>query len=386
MKLNSVKLIQKNNCCGCTACYSVCPKGAIKMVNDSEGFLYPRIDEKKCINCGLCLRVCNNKTNYLYDKNVLSVFAAKNKNIDILKKSSSGGVSHALCKKIIDLGGIVYGVVYDNNHKVIIERETTKKSIEKLYGSKYVQADPQGSFKQVYNDLCNNKTVLYIATSCYIAGLKSYLEIKKCNLKKLYTVDLICHGTPSPKLFEDYIIYLKKKYDFSYFEFRTKELPWGYGSKNYGCTIHLKNGKKIIDSADSRLFLQLFFSNYCLRPICYKCDYAKVEKPADITIADYWGINEVHPNFFDENGVSAVIIHTKKGAKLFNMVDDLLKLESSIDDIKKRQPNLDKPSLIQNDRDIFWKDYNKKGFKYVSKKYCGSSIIQRIKKKIKKFI
>ena len=386
MKVNNVKLIKKDACCGCTACYSVCPKNAITMECDEEGFLYPKIDENKCVNCGLCLKVCRDKMKYLTDINKVKVYAAKNRDECVLKKSSSGGISNALGKKIIDVGGIVYGVIYDENHRVIVKRSETKKDLDRLYGSKYVQADLQNTFKEVHDDLRNNKVVLFIATSCYVAGLKSFLINKKCNIDNLYTVDLVCHGVPSPKIFSDYINYLREKYDFDHFEFRTKELPWGYGSKNYGCTIFLKNNKKIVDSTDARLFLNIFFSNYCLRPCCYKCAFSKIEKPADMTIADYWGVANEHPDFFDEKGVSAVIIHTDKGEKLFNDTKDIIAIKSSINKVKNKQPNLDKPSGIKNDRDLFWKTYEDMGFKYVCKKYFGLNFKTLLKSNIKKVL
>lgn len=378
MEINNVSNIRKKDCCGCSACSSICPVGAITMEADEEGFLYPKVNEK-CINCGLCLKVCNSKVNLIAEKNNIKAYAAKNTDSEILKKSSSGGISHALSEHFIKNGGVVYGVVYDNNDEVIVEREDKSSGIEKLYGSKYVQANPRDTLKQVYDDLVNGKKVLYIATSCYIAGLKSYLDAKKCNQENIYTVDLICHGTPSPKLFKDYIEYLKQKYNFDHFEFRTKKEPWGYGSKNFGCTIYCKSGKQITDSLDSRLFLDLFFSNYCLRPHCHNCDFAKIEKPADITIADFWGCQNEHPEFFDTKGVSAVLVHSLKGEKLFKSIKGLTYVESSIEKVSKKQANLNAPSKVKEDREKFWNLYNKKGFKAVCKKYGNLNFKGKIK-------
>ena len=380
---NNVSNIKKEECCGCTGCKAICPKKAIIMKSDNEGFLYPEVNDE-CINCGLCLKVCKNKFNIIKDKANTKVYAAKNKSDEVLKKSSSGGISNALCEYFIKNHGVVYGVIYDENNDVIMQREENIDDIEKLYGSKYVSANPGDTFTEVYDDLKNDKLVLFIATSCIVSGLKSYLKIKNCNMDKLYTVDLICHGTPSPKLFKDYINYLENKYDFDHFEFRTKTHPWGYGSKNFGCTIHMKDGKTQIDTIDSKLYLKLFFSNYALRPHCHNCEFTSIDKPSDLTIADYWGLKEEHPDFFDEKGVSAVITHTNKAVELIEKLDNIIYIESSIEKVSKKQANLDHPSPIKDDRDEFWNLYYNKGFKAVCKKYANLNIKDITKFKIKK--
>ena len=383
---NNISVIKKGECCGCSGCSAICPKKAITMEKDSEGFLYPKVNDNSCIDCSLCLKVCKNKNSVTSSDEFIKVYAAKNKNLDVLKKSSSGGISRALCEYFIKNKGVVYGVIYNDENEVIVHREETIKETEKLYGSKYVWANPCDTFSEVYSDLKNNKMVLYIATSCFIAGLKSFLSVKKCNTDNLYTVDLICHGTPSPKLFKDYIDYLKEKYDFDHFEFRTKNKPWGYGSKNFGCTIYTKKGRLLVDTIDSRLYLKLFFSNYALRPHCHNCEYASINKPADITIADYWGLKEEHPNFFDEKGVSAIIVHNKKGDNLFKKLEDIEYIESTVEKVSKKQGNLNNPSPVREDRTDFWKLYNEKGFKAICKKYADLNFKSKIKKSIKRII
>lgn len=375
---NNVSVIKKSECCGCSACKAICPKKAIAMEPDCEGFLYPKINNN-CINCGLCLKVCKGKKEFIKERDNIKVYAAKHKKNDVLKKSSSGGISRALCEYFIKNKGVVYGVVYNDKYEVIVEREETLNETDKLYGSKYVWANPKDTFEQVYNDLINGKLVLFIATSCFVAGLKSFLKMKRCNCDNLFTVDLICHGTPSPALFNDYINYLENKYDFDHFEFRTKYYPWGYGSKNYGCTIYRKNGKKIVDSIDSRLYLQLFFSNYALRPHCHNCEFANINKPSEITIADYWGLKDEHPDFFDEKGVSAIIVHNEKGQKIINQLDNVILFESSIEKVAKKQANLFHPSPVKEDRGDFWKLYQEKGFKSICKKYTNLNTKRKIK-------
>lgn len=317
-------------------------------------------------------------------KNEILCYAAKNNDSTVLKKSTSGGVSHALCKKIIELGGTVYGVVYDQQFNVITKKATTLEECNAFFGSKYVQTNLANTLREVKTDLELGKYVLYFGTSCHIEGVISYLITTNTNIDKLFTVDLICHGTPSPKLFSDYINWLGK--DFEKFEFRTKRKPWGYGSKNFGCTITYKNGKKEVDTLKSRVFLVLFFSNNCLRPHCHECRFAGIEKPSDITIADYWGCKDEEPDFFSEEGISAVLVHSSKGKWLLENTGELILKETELSKISKKQGNLDKPSPISVERKNFWKLYEKKGFVGIAKKYGDYSLTTRIKRKIKEIV
>lgn len=381
-KSMNIAEFRKDQCCGCSACFAICPKKAIQMQSDKEGFLYPKVDSALCINCGLCVKVCESKYN---SKNTtIKAYAGKNKSYDVLKKSSSGGVSHALCVEMIKRHGIIYGVVYDDKYRVVTSRIDDVEGCDKLYGSKYVQADPQESFTMVKNDLNNGKMVLFFGTSCYIAGLQSYLMMAKVKLDNLYTVDLICHGVPSPKVFADYIHWLGKR--MAKFEFRTKNKPWGYGSKNFGCTITTIDGKVYTDTIKARCFLNLFFSNNCLRPHCHYCKFCGTEKPADITIADYWGCKEEEPDFFTEKGVSAILVHSEKGLLLLQASEELDLKETSVQKIEKKQGNLHNPSFEGLRRNVFWNDYFEKGFSYVARKYGDYKIWTRFKACIKRML
>ena len=373
----NVTQIQPEQCCGCSACSAICPKDAIVMTPDAQGFLYPAVDEGKCVDCGLCLRVCHDAQNR--DIAPVGAYAAKNTDRDALKRSSSGGVAYALCQQVITQGGAVYGVAYDENHRVITCRADTLEGCEAFFGSKYVQTDPCGTFRQVSTDLKEGRTVLYFGTSCHIAGLLSYCSQKHCQMDKLITVDLICHGVPSPGIFSDYMAFLKKDPRFTGFAFRTKERPWGYGSANFGCTIYHRGGRKKTDSVEARLFLDLFFSNNCLRPHCYECKHASLDKPADITIADYWGLQDAHPEFFSEDGVSAVIVHSEKGEALFKSAELLTYIESTTEAIARKQANIGGSSPKSPNYDAFWKLYHEKGFLAVAKRYGGLTMKRRIK-------
>lgn len=374
--------ITNEMCCGCTACRSVCPKTAIVMSEDIQGFIYPMVNTEKCVNCGLCLKVC--RAEIKYKSEAVDSYAVKNTNKSILKKSSSGGISDAIARNCIANGGVAYGVVYDEEYRVITARLISYDDLEKLYGSKYVQTDPRDTFISVYNDLLEKKEVVYFGTSCHIAGLLSYLDAKKCDRKNLSTVDLICHGTPSPKVFADYIAWLKKDRNFQRFQFRTKAKPWGYGSKNFGCTITSTTivsakAKTLVDTLKSRVYLKLFFSNNCLRPKCYDCQYTD-KRPADITIADYWGCDDEEPEFFSEDGVSAVIANTEKGRDLIESLPSVEYIHSALDKIQRKQDMMHGSAPKAETYDDFWNMYISRGFMPVAKKYGGYSIKARCKR------
>lgn len=380
--MNNVKdEINKNACCGCGGCAEVCPKNAITMQFDEQGFLYPAVNEKLCVNCGLCVNVCKTEIKHEFAK---EAYAAKNTDNEVLKKSSSGGIAWALCKYFINAGGTVYGVAYDEKHAVITQRAETLEECEKFCGSKYVQTNPKNTLAEIKKDLAAGRYVLYFGTPCHVRGVLA--AMKNADTERLLTVDLICHGVPSPKLFGEYINFLNKNKKFKSFAFRTKNTQWGNGSKSFATTIYYNNGKKETDTVKSRAFLRMFFSNNCLRPSCYNCKYIGKNKPADITIADYWGLKDEHPDFFDTRGVSAVMIHTDKGKEIFTGLTDVEKIPSTVDKICKKQGNMHRSSSKPDSYECFWKEYNKKGFMFVLKKYGGYSVSIRIKTIIKKMI
>lgn len=369
---------KKEECCGCSACEKVCPKDAIEMIADEQGFKYPQVNEEKCISCDLCELSCP-QTKPTYNK-CISAYAVKHKINDILEQSSSGGVARALAETVIRMGGVVYGVAYDSEYVVVTQRATDYESCNKFYGSKYVATDNLNSFSNIEQDLRASKKVLFFGTSCHVDGLYKYLGLKKCPIENLFTVDLICHGVPSPRLFADYIKFLKKNKDFRSYSFRTKNLPWGFGSKNYGPTIEYRNGKKETNTDRTNIFLKLFFSNNCLRPNCYDCKYCGIDKPSDITIADYWGIRETHPDFYSEKGVSAVITHSEKGEYILKECCDVDIIPSEIKFIEKYQGNLHQPSKRADSYNEFWELYNKNGFIAVARKYGGLTLLNKLKR------
>lgn len=371
--------IDKSKCCACTACKNICPKQAIEMISDQKGFLYPKIDENKCIKCGLCEKVCFYNTGYkVLDDHLdrIETYAVKHKDFNIRINSRSGGIFTALSDYILNNNGVVYGVGYKENFVVCYKRAESKEERNEFRGSKYVQSELNDIFKQVKNDLENNRWVLFSGTPCHVAGLVKFLGKKK--YEKLLLIDIVCHGVPSSKIFKDYIDYVEKIYNgkVDNFDFRDKSFGWNTHIESF-----------IIDNKkySSNIYTNLFYSHLGLRESCYTCQVANLNRPSDITIADCWGIAENRPDIDDNKGVSLVIINTKKGKFIQEKI--LSDLEYYIIDINDyMQPQLKGPNKRSKKVDVFWDDYLNNGFTYIAKKYGTISFIDRVKGKIKRII
>lgn len=367
MNIHCISKLPKEDCCGCTACYSVCGKHAISMERDRQGFVYPKVNEMLCSQCGLCSKVCPGL--YPKAKKPIKAYGVKHKVLEEQLSSTSGGFAAALAENIVEQEGIVYGVVYKDVKYVVTCRIDRKKDLWKLKGSKYVQTEIGETFSQVVADLKANKKVAYFGTSCHIDGLQNYLKIKKIDTSNLVTVDLICHGVPSPMLFEQYIDYLSRRKPVSRFYFRTKAVGWGFGSKTYSPSVRYTDGEKVCSTPCSLAFLQLFFSNNCLRPHCYQCPYAGKGRVADFTIADFWGLYFLHPEKFDGKGVSLVLTNTDKAENIIHEMNNIDSFETTLKNANLKQANQCHPSPKASSYDEFWKVYQRKGIEGVLKKY-----------------
>lgn len=359
--------MDKSFCCGCRACAEKCPVNAIKMVADEEGFLYPEIDKDVCIDCGLCIKVCAFKPVTAVRENQ-KYFAVKNKDVVERIESQSGGAFYILAKKIIAEGGTVYGAAICDDLSIRHIRTDNIADCKRLRGSKYVQSDLAETFKSVEEDLSNERKVLFSGTSCQVAGLYGFLG---GNSDNLYTVDIICHGVESPKVYRDYIEFMENKYrgKIKYFNFRDKCFGW-----NSHIETFYINDKKYA----RKNYTNLFYSSLSIRPCCGVCCFTNYNKPSDITIADLWGVKSSCPDLYDNKGVSSVMINTEKGYSLFSLISE----SADIIEISKEachQHNLSEPTHIPKERNEFWELYNKKGFNAVLKKYGSYDILRRIK-------
>ena len=382
-------MIRINNpadCCGCTACASICNHDAITMEPDALGFLYPKVDESKCTNCGLCEKVCAFNDNYDKSLNLPKpdAYAARHKDMDEVMKSRSGAAFVALSDYILEQGGVVYGAGYKDHFRVAHKRATTKEERDEFRGSKYVQSDLTGVFRMVKQDLKNGLTVLFSGTPCQTSGLNSYVG-KKLR-ENLVLIDIVCHGVPGPFLWRDYLRYIEKKQGdiISVVNFRDKE---EFGWKAHHETFKFVNG------GGKMIFTDLFYKHIMFRHSCGKCHFCNTTRPSDITLADFWGWEKTDPNINkDDKGVSLVLVNTPKGREIFGAVKDKLniipaELENCL------QPNLQRPSGIHPKRMDFERDYVKHGYKYVMCKYGDSGwrykvrkFKQRLKNKIKRLI
>ena len=382
MEIEQINLVeQKRDCCGCTACYSICPRNAISMKADEEGFLYPEIDHNACIRCNACVNVCPlHKT--IEHNTAKQIYAVKHKDDQVRLHSSSGGAFTLFSDFILKSGGVIYGAVFDEAFKVVHTRADDKQKRDKMRGSKYVQSFLSDTFKKVEYDLKQNKQVLFTGTPCQVGGLKSYLRKDYDNL---FTVDIICHGVMSPLIFDETILCLKKIYgDFDSLSFRDKTIAWR------GSHISInKNGKKISETRQLNSLKRLYYGHYATRPSCHDCKFTNVDRVSDITIGDFWGIENENAKFEDRLGISFVMVNSSKGERLLdNCKNDCHIITEKIENCK--QPQLYTSSKPSSQREQFWADFNSKGYKYVYSKYAHatfvSSSIDKIKNIVKKTI
>lgn len=353
----------KSECSGCSACCNICPTEAIIMVPDGLGFLFPYIDENKCINCNRCKDVCsfNDKYMFTFEHIEPKIFAVRHRDSKEIETSRSGAAFIALSEWILNKNGVVYGAAFNDSLVVIHKKAINKRELKELKGSKYVQSDITGIFLKIKEDLKSGKKVLFSGTPCQTAGLNSFL--KNFDKRNLYLVDIICHGVPSPNIFKDYLAYLENKYDskIKIFKFRDKnDIGW---SKHVE-SIDFGN-KKIY----SREYANLFGENIMFRESCYNCYFTNLNRPSDITVGDYWGWEKTDKEFNrDDKGVSLILCNTLKGLNLFNDIKNRLYFKEVLKE-NCMQPNLEAPSEKNSKYDIFVEDYISYGYKYIRVKY-----------------
>jgi coenzyme F420-reducing hydrogenase beta subunit len=375
-----IEITQKEKCCGCTACASICPHQAITMNPDSMGFLYPKVNKNLCTDCGLCERVCAFHPNYDISQNLSQpiAYGVRHKKMSEIESSRSGAAFIALSDWILNQNGVIYGAGYTDHFRVVHKRATTSAERNEFKGSKYVQSDLTGIFPLIKEDLKNGKIVLFSGTPCQTAGLKSY--IPKRLQENLYLIDIICHGVPSPYIWRDYLKMIEQKVgkEVIAVDFRNK--------KDFGWAAHKETFYFSKKQITTTAYKDIFFKHVTIRQACNHCHYANIKRPSDITIGDFWGWQKTDANFnADDRGCSLVFCNTEKGREWFQ------KIQSEINQIPAKienclQPNLIKPSSISPLRNKFEKDYIQYGIEYVTKKYTKISLLQRSKQKIKRII
>lgn len=377
-----IEILDKSLCSGCTACANVCPKNCITMAEDKEGFKYPVVDEKKCSNCGLCSKICP-VINRVSLTNIPLAYAIKSNDQEERAKSSSGGVFSLIAKKVIEQGGIVYGVAMSEDCKKAVHVPCESVGgLDKLRGSKYLQSDLGYTFRDVKEKLDSGKTVLFSGTPCQIGGLKAYLGK---DYRNLISVDLICHGVPSPKVWAEYARFRERKAcsKIKAVNFRSKSSGW----KNYSIKIDFENGKISQKDLSTDLFMRGFLQDLYLRPSCYNCAFKSVPRASDLTIADFWGIEKVAPGLDDNKGTSLVLTHGKKGEQLLSSIEtECCKQQVQLEDSIKGNPAIATSVATNKSRQNFFNLLEKEGVKKTIKKYCKVSFVSKIKKTIKRVL
>lgn len=337
---------EKKDCCGCGACEKYCPMAAIKMEPDELGFNYPNIDPKVCVECGLCVKVCPLKKE-AQPVPPKQAFAMTAKNHKLVERSTSGGVFGVIASHILDEGGVVYGAAYGKKMKVEHIRIENKEDLPKIQGSKYVQSDISFVFMDIKNILRQKRPVLFAGTPCQVAAIYAFVGEKPDNL---YTIDLVCHGVPSYGMFRKYldIIEHQNHRRIVDFIFRNKKDGWHHRS---ALAIFSNDKRKVLYDSEET-YLRYFLSASLSREACYSCRYASSERPADITLCDYWGVEKEHPSFAAKHaaeGISGVICNTDKGKALIDKYKkNFDAVESTFTQISRHNRQLIEPAEAGN--------------------------------------
>lgn len=355
-------MIQSIKCCGCSACIQVCPKKCISFKQDEQGFDYPVVQKEVCIDCGKCNKVCPYE-NPFPERAPLSTYAAYSKDEQNRRSSTSGGVFPVLAEEILKKGGVVFGARFDKNWNVVHDFIERIEDIVLFQGSKYVQSNLGFSFQLVLGFLKQGRLVLFSGTSCQIAGLKHFLSREYDNLT---TVEVVCHGVPSPLVWRQY----RDKYIFkdlqpqyvSAISFRDKKYGWGQYDISAYCSDETGMREGFRDPMKTNIYINGFLQNLMLRRSCHDCPAKCGRSGSDIALGDFWGIENAHPELDRDKGVSLVLAYTEKGKALIGSVD-LVRIESSYEKALSGNHGIETSTSKSQYSDLFWKLFKNGGIK-----------------------
>ena len=370
----------KVECTGCGACASICPKKAITMRPDEEGFLYPVVDPALCVSCDLCEKRC--PAGRTLEEHSVKTVGAQHKDKAIREQSSSGGVFTALARGMIARGGIVFGAAFDDTLRVEHVGAIDEAEFASMRGSKYVQSDATEAIGNAAALLARGIPVLFSGTPCQIAGLLAV--VKEKDRGNLLTVDFVCHGVPSPGVFASYLSELESihGHKVTAYAFRDKRLGW----KNFSAVATLDNGEEITGTQTDEPYLYGFLQNLYLRPSCGSCSMLRGRRHvSDITIADLWGAQEICPDQDDDTGLSLVMINSQKGREEIKAAGvQLTVFPTDTEKMMRYNPSIEKTAVMHKKRSVFFKLYQKEGFKQakVMKLLAPPSKAQRIAMRI----
>lgn len=349
-----ISISDKRFCCGCSACVQSCPKHCINLREDEEGFLYPLVDVSECVDCKLCEKVCPYLNNH--DKmQPKSIEVALNPDIKTRLESSSGGIFTLLAEYIVRMGGVVFGARFDAQWRVVHDYTDNIDGLPAFRGSKYVQSIIGGSYYDAKRFLEEGRTVLFSGTPCQINALKRFLDKGYANL---YTVDIVCHGVPSPLVWKDYLDYINPTHErIRSINMRDKSRGWS----RYSYKISSQEVPLYDDYASNSEYLRLYINGITVRPSCFNCPMKGGRSHSDITLADAWGIKEVFPDMDDEQGASVVCLNTDAGIGLYSAVSKVSRPFPK-DAFFKSNPSFHSSTKESSYRNLFWELYKKEGF------------------------
>ncbi|WP_417204713.1 Coenzyme F420 hydrogenase/dehydrogenase, beta subunit C-terminal domain [Acetoanaerobium sticklandii] len=380
----NISIYKKEHCFGCTACYNVCPQDCITMEFDNEGFKFPIVYKSACINCGVCVIHCP-ITNDFINKEIKQCFGLIHDSSEITNKSASGGAFTAIADLVIQQEGIVYGCGFNDDIEAITMSVDNAEDVSKLRGSKYVQCDNLSQYSEIKKQLNLGIEVLYASTPCNVSGLKAFLGK---NFSNLTTVDLFCHGVPSPVLFNKYIQWLEKKYNGKVTEYSFRDKKYGWGTQGH---FTIRGKSRILYGTDP--YYNSFLQAKTYRLSCYECKFASDKRPGDISIGDFWGVEHFHPEIDTTRGVSAILINTEKGISIKQRMECKVTLfETSFDNISFLNKQLVYPTIKPQIRDLIYLKFQELDFNKFIHEYLFSSpeitikIKQLIPTKLKVYI
>lgn len=371
----------KSMCSGCAACQQACPAGALTMVTDEEGFLFPDKDLSTCIECGLCERICPFSSPDYSNFEKPAIFATYLRQQNERERSSSGGLFYLIAEHVIENGGTVYGAALDENLQCHHQKAGSIRELRPLRSSKYVQSAIEDVYIQVKQDLKEGRLVYFSGTPCQVAGLKAFLRKKYNNL---VTSDLICHGVPNQMLFNDHLQYLENKTGKKVvaYKFRDDE-NWG------GCESAFYADSQTpvkLPGYHSSPFLYGFIKGMTFRYSCYNCKFARLPRQGDITLADFWGVLDVFPDIDVNGGVSMISVNSELGSKIWNSVKEKTVYRESTVDIAARNHNFTKVSPMPPERADVYRIVREKGYPFAARTIFRAPVRLKASFAIKAFI
>lgn len=379
-----IEIKNKVDCCGCNACGDICPTNAITFKNDIEGFWYPEVNTDKCINCHLCEKTCPmlHKADSVIRFDVPKVYAAYSKDEEIRIDSTSGGIFSVLGQNQYNKGSYVGGAVYNEDHTVsqIINNEPS--SLGKLRSSKYLQSNATNVYKKIKKLLSEQKRVLFCGTPCQIQALYRFLGNR--DYDNLVTIDFICRGVNSPKVFLSYMKILETQFGAKANRIKFKAKEWGW--HRFSMRVNFENGKEYCkDRYHDLFFIGYLQSGNFARPSCYDCPFKGFPQKSDITLADFWGIENIDPTMDQDKGTSLVMVNSKKGEQLFNEIkNDIVWKQFTLEQARLCNPAMDSSLTPSNDnRNEFFNALDKDTFDKVAKRYFP---LPTVKNKLKRYL